>query len=164
MAFFSVGSDIGGSIRTPAAFCGIYGHKPTIDIVSARGHLPGGLHDHPGFSTLLAVAGPMARTAEDLEAGLRILAGPESPDSKAFQWTIPHQRHQRIRDYRIGYLLEDPAVPVSSETKSVLEAAIRACEKAGATVKQGWPDGFQFQELLDVFLSSRRFRFQRHAG
>ena len=151
MAFFSIGSDIGGSIRTPASFCGIYGHKPTLDIVSALGHLPGGLRDNPGFSTLLAVAGPMARSAEDLEAGLRILAGPEPPDSKAFQWTLPKPRHQRLRDYRVGYLLEDPAVPVSTETKSVLETAIRACEKAGATIKQGWPDGFQFQELLDTY-------------
>jgi amidase len=151
MAFFSVGSDIGGSIRTPSAFCGIYGHKPTLDIMNMGGHLPGGLQDVPGFSTLLAVGGPMARSAEDLEAGLRILAGPEPPDSKAFQWTLPPPRHLNLRDYRIGYLLEDPAVPVSSETKSVLEAAIRACEKAGATVKEAWPAGFQFQEFLDLY-------------
>jgi amidase len=151
MAFFSIGTDIGGSIRTPASLCGIYGHKPTLDIVSMAGHLPGGLQSNSGFSTLLAVAGPMARTAEDLEAGLHILAGPEPPDSKAFQWTFPKPRHQRLRDYRIGYLLEDPAVPVSTETKSVLEGAVRACEKAGATVKQGWPEGFQFQELLDTY-------------
>jgi amidase len=151
MAFFSIGTDIGGSIRTPASFCGIYGHKATLDIVSMAGHFPGGLQTNPGFSTLLAVAGPMARAAEDLEPGLRILAGPESPDSKAFQWTLPQPRHHRLRDYRIGYLLEDSAVPVSTETKSVLEAAVRACEKAGATVKQGWPDGFQFQELLDTY-------------
>ena len=151
MAFFSIGSDIGGSIRTPSAFCGVYGHKPTLDIVNLGGHLPGGLHDTPGFSTLLAVAGPMARSAEDLEAGLRILAGFEPPDSKALQWTLPKPRHQQLRDYRIGYLLEDSAVPVSGETKSLLEAAIRACEKAGATVKQGWPESFQFQEFLDTY-------------
>lgn len=151
LAFFSIGSDIGGSIRTPASFCGIYGHKPTLDIVSMAGHLPGGLQTNAGFSTLLAVAGPLARSAEDLEAGLRILAGPEPPDSRAFHWTLPKPRHQRLRDYRIGYLLEDPAVPVSTETKSVLEGAIRACEKAGAKVKQGWPEGFQFQDLLDTY-------------
>jgi amidase len=151
MAFFSIGSDIGGSIRTPCAFCGIYGHKPTLDIVNMSGHLPGGLQVNPGFSTLLAVGGPMARTAADLEAGLCILAGFEPPDSKAFQWTLPQPRHQKLRDFRIGYVLEDPAVPVSTETKSVLEAAIRACEKAGATVKRGWPDGFQFLELLGTY-------------
>ena len=151
MAFLSIGSDIGGSIRTPAAFCGIYGHKPTLDIVSLAGHAPGGVHGNPGFSTLMAAAGPMARSAEDLEAALRILAGPESPDSKAFQWTLPTARHQHLRDYRIGYVLEDPAVPVSAETKAVLESAIRACEKAGAMVKQGWPEGFRFEELLDTY-------------
>jgi amidase len=116
------------------------------------GHLPGGAHQHPGFSTLLAVAGPMARTADDLEAGLRVLAGPEPPDSTAFQWALPPPRHNSLRDYRIGYMLEDPAVPVSAETKSVLEAAVRACEKAGAKVTEGWPDGLRFQELIDTYL------------
>jgi len=100
---------------------------------------------------LLAVAGPMARSAEDLEAGLRVLAGPEFPDSKAFEWTLPQARRQSLGDHRVGYVLEDTAVPVSAETKSVLESAIRACEKAGATVTQGWPEGFRFQELLDTY-------------
>ncbi|MBZ5608607.1 MAG: amidase [Acidobacteriia bacterium] len=152
LAFLSIGSDIGGSIRTPCAFCGVYGHKPTLDIMCQTGHLPGGVHSDPGFSTLLAVGGPMARSAEDLDAALRILAGPEPPDSKAFQWTLPAPRHQRLSDYRVGYLLEDPAVPVSAETKVVLEAAIHACEKAGAKLKAGWPENFQFQEMLDVYL------------
>jgi amidase len=151
MAFLSVGSDIGGSIRTPASFCGIYGHKPTLDIVSQAGHLPGGMYSAPGFSTLMAVAGPMARTAEDVEAALRVLAGPEPPASKAWQWSLPEARRQSLRDFRVAYLLEDPAVPVSAETKAVLESAIRACEKAGAKLHAGWPEGFSFQELLDCY-------------
>jgi amidase len=151
MAFFSIGSDIGGSIRGPAAFCGVYGHKPTQDLVSLVGHAPGGMHEPPGFSTLLAVAGPMSRSADDLEAGLRLLGGPEPPDSKAFQWTLPAPRHRSLRDFRIGYVLEDPTVPVSQETKSVLEAAIRACERAGAVIKPGWPEGFHLQELLHTY-------------
>jgi amidase len=151
MAFFSIGSDIGGSIRGPASFCGIYGHKPTQDLVSLVGHAPGGAHEPPGFSTLLAVAGPMSRSADDLEAGLRLLGGPEPPGSKAFQWTLPGSRHQSLRGFRVGYVLEDPAVPVSEETKSVLESAIRACERAGATIKEGWPRGFRFRELLDTY-------------
>ena len=151
MAFFSIGSDIGGSIREPAAFCGIYGHKPTLDLVSLAGHSPGGEQEPPGFSTLLAAAGPMARSADDLEAGLRLLAGPETPDSKAFRWTLPMPRHHALRDFRIGYVLDDPAAPVSGETKSVLESAIRACERAGATIRPGWPDGLRFQALLDTY-------------
>jgi amidase len=152
MAFLGIGSDIGGSIRAPAAFCGIYGHKPTLDLVSLEGHAPGGVHSPAGFSTLLAVAGPMARSADDLDLGLRVLAGPEPPDSKALQWTPPPPRHRALADYRIGFVLDDPAAPVSSETQSVLEAAIRACERAGATVRQGWPEGVRLQELLDTYL------------
>jgi amidase len=49
-------------------------------------------------------------------------------------------------------MLEDPAVPVSGETKSVLESAIRACERAGATVREGWPEGFRFEERFDTYL------------
>ena len=151
MTFFSIGSDIGGSIRAPASFCGVYGHKPTLDLVDLMGHTPGGGGDLPGFSTLLAVAGPMARSADDLELGLDVLGGPEPPQAKALQWTLPACRHRALRDFRIGYVLEDPAVPVSAETKAVLEAAVQACGRAGATMKPGWPDGFRFQELLDTY-------------
>jgi len=120
--------------------------------VSLQGHLPAGLHGDPGFSTLLAVAGPMARYAEDLEASMRVLAGMEYPDTKAFQWTLPPARHERLSEYRIQYILEDPLVPVSVETKAVLESAIRACERAGAAVTHGWPEGFRFQEMFETYL------------
>jgi amidase len=152
LAFLSIGSDIGGSIRGPAAFCGVYGHKPTIDIVNMSGHLPGGAYPYPGFSTLLAAGGPMARTAEDLEAGLQILAGLERPESKAMKWTLPAARHRNLRDFRIGYILEDPSVPVSAETRAVVESAVRACERAGAKIVEGWPAGFNFPELIDMYL------------
>jgi amidase len=151
MGFFSIGSDIGGSIRGPASFCGIYGHKPTLDLVSLVGHVPGGGGDLPGFSTLLAVAGPMARSADDLEMGVRLLGGPESPESKGLAWSLPPCRRGSLRDFRIGYVLDDPAAPVSAETAEVLEAAIRACERGGATVTEGWPEGFRLQELLDTY-------------
>src|SRR5262249_55293550 len=81
--YLSVGSDIGGSIRVPSHFCGIFGHKPTLDLVSTSGQLPGGAPTAPGFSTLLAVGGPMARSAQDLLAALKVLGGPVSWDAKA---------------------------------------------------------------------------------
>jgi len=136
----------------PPPSAGIYGHKPTLDIVSVTGHAPGGVHAPAGFSTLLAVAGPMARDAADLEAGLRVLGGLEPPDSKAFQWALTKPRHRALRDFRVGFILEDPAVPVSGETKSVLEAAVRACERVGATITHGWPRTFRLEELFDTYL------------
>jgi amidase len=60
LGYLSLGSDIGGSIRVPSHFCGIYGHKPTLDLVAESSSLPGGQPALPGFSTLLAVGGPMA--------------------------------------------------------------------------------------------------------
>jgi amidase len=151
LGFFSLGSDIGGSIRSPASFCGVYGHKPTLDVVPLTGHSPGGEIRSPGFSTLLAVAGPMARSAEDLQAALEILAGPEDPDAKAIRLIFPPPRHTSLRDFRVGFVLEDPEVPVCPETRAVLEQAVRQVERAGATVKEGWPEGFKFRELMECY-------------
>ncbi len=153
LGFLGIGSDIGGSIRVPAHCCGIFGHRPTLDVVGFRGHAPGGGPGVPGFSTLLAVAGPMARSADDLEAAMRVLGGPEAPDSIAYTWRLPPPRHERLRDFRIGYVLEDPMTPVSSEVKPVLESVVRAIEKAGARVQRGWPKDFSFQQLYSTYLT-----------
>src|SRR3989442_8943387 len=74
-----LGSDIGGSIRNPAHYCGVYGHKPTYGIVPTRGHIPG----PPGTLSEvdIAVVGPLARSADDLDLALSVLAGP--PDDRA---------------------------------------------------------------------------------
>jgi amidase len=152
LGFLGLGSDIGGSIRAPAHCCGIFGHKPTLDVVSFRGHAPGGQLAPAGFSTLLACGGPMARTAADLEAALRVLAGPEPPDSVAYAWRLPPPRHQQLRGFRIGYVLEDPMVHVSSEIQPALESAVRALERAGAKLQRGWPPGFSLLDLFSHYL------------
>lgn len=151
LGFLGIGSDIGGSIRAPAHCCGIFGHKPTLDVVGSRGHVPGGGLENPGFSTLLAVNGPMARTAEDLETAMRVLGGPEAPDSVAYSWRLPAPRHERVDGFRIGYVLEDLMMPVSSEVKPALESALRALEKAGAKLKPGWPEGMAFKEFFATY-------------
>ena len=152
LGFVGVGSDIGGSIRAPAHCCGIFGHKPTLDLVSMRGHLPGGALEGTGFSTLLAVAGPLARSAEDLELALRVIGGPEPPESLAYSWHLPAARHEGLRDFRIGYVLDDPMLPVSSEIKPALESAVRSLEKAGAKLQPGWPPGFSLPEMFSTYL------------
>jgi amidase len=152
LAALGLGSDIGGSIRQPAHCCGIFGHKPTLDLVNQRGHQPGGAVTNPGFSNLLSVVGPMARTAEDLELALKALGGPEPPESIAYSWTLPKPRHQSLKDFRIGYILEDPFQPVSSETKPVLESAIHALEAAGAKLTPGWPTGFSLESTFHDYL------------
>ncbi len=94
----------------------------------------------------------MARSAEDLAASLSILAGPEIPEAKATLFSLPSARHTTLRDYRIGFVLVDSNGAVSAETKTVLECAIRVCERAGAKVRQGWPADFRFPPFLDTYL------------
>jgi amidase len=151
LGYLSVGSDIGGSLRVPAHFCGIYSHKPTLDLVSLQGHLPGGEPGLPGFSTLLAVAGPMARSAADLMAALKVLGGPEGWDSKAWKWQLPEPRGRSLKEFRVGYVIDDPIAPSTPEVKAVLENVIEHLRRAGVTLKQGWPAGVQPAELLATY-------------
>ena len=137
--FLEIGSDIGGSIRIPSHFCGVYGHKPTIDVVPLQGHIP----PFPGSSvpSELPVAGPLARSAEDLKLELEVIAGPLLEDSIAYRWQLPAPRKKRLAEYRIGYVLDDLFCPVDSELKAVLTGAIDSLRKKGAQLTEGWPEG-----------------------
>lgn len=148
LGYLSVGSDIGGSIRVPSHFCGIFGHKPTLDLVSMQGHIPGGNPGLPDFSTLLAVGGPLARSAQDLLAALKVLGGPTGWDAKAWKWQMPEPRARSLKDFRVGYVIDDPIAPPTPEVKALLENVIEKLGRAGAKMKPGWPEGFKPAELL----------------
>jgi Asp-tRNA(Asn)/Glu-tRNA(Gln) amidotransferase A subunit family amidase len=81
----TIGSDLSGSLRIPAHFCGVYGHKPSLDLVSVAGFQPGPWDGSPGFPMDLSVAGPLARSARDLELALSVLGGADDDEAKA--WT-----------------------------------------------------------------------------
>jgi amidase len=140
IGYLTPGSDIGGSIRGPAHFCGVCGHKPTLNVVSLRGHmqLSPDEFDPPNY---LAVAGPLARYAKDLKLALEILGGPDIEDAVAYSWRLPAPRQQRLKDYRIGYMLDDKLCPLSSDVRTVLADAVAALRKAGANLTEGWPRG-----------------------
>jgi amidase len=152
LGYLSIGSDIGGSIRVPAHFCGIFGHKPTLDLVDLWGHAPGGTSGPRGFSTQLAVAGPMARSAEDLIAALKVMGGASSWEAKAWKWELPEPRARKMRDFRVGYVLDDPFARPTTEVRRVLEKTVEAVSRAGAQMKPGWPSSFSPAELLGNYL------------
>jgi amidase len=152
LGYLSVGSDLGGSLRLPAHFCGIHAHKPTLDLVSAIGHAPGGHRVPQGFTDLLSVAGPMARSAEDLELALGVLGGPGKPESTAWAWKPPVPRATRLGNFRVGFMLDDALAPVASDIALVLAEAIACIERSGAKVTRGWPRGFDAARMIDTFL------------
>lgn len=118
-----IGSDIGGSLRVPANFCGVYSHKPSWEAVSQRGHVP----PAPGSSAPrdLNVVGPMARSARDLQLLFSII-------SRAGTGTAPAPR---LKTLRVGLWLDEPAYGLDPEVRTVLEAYGRSLEDAGAAVE-----------------------------
>ncbi len=152
LSYLSAGSDIGGSIRVPAHFCGVYGHKPTLGVVPLRGHIPPPPGGPPGPPSSLAVAGPLARSAADLALALQILGGPDGDEARAYRWSLPPARGSRLTDYRIGFVLDDPRCPVSPEVGGVARQAVDALKKAGARLEEGWPTGVVPAEQYDAYL------------
>ncbi|WP_339832344.1 amidase [uncultured Parvibaculum sp.] len=144
------GSDIGGSIRTPAHLCGVFGHKPSYGIVPKRGHLgpaPGNLHESD-----LSVAGPLARSAEDLGLLLDIAAGPGWADAAGWKLDLPPARAARPRDLRVAVWIEDSFCDIDRESAALLTDAARALEAAGAHLDwQARPD-FTLAEITETYL------------
>ena len=125
------GSDIGGSIRVPSAFCSLFGHKPSHGIVPSRGHAPPGMD---GADIPLAVIGPMARCAADLDLALGVLAGPPPEEAVGYRLDLSPARHDRLGDYRVLMLTEHPLAPVDDEITAALDALAGRLEAAGAQV------------------------------
>jgi amidase len=152
LGYLSVGSDLGGSLRVPSHFCGILTHKPSLDLVSQRGQAPGGRRRPQGFSDFLSVSGPMARSAADLELALGVLGGADKPESAAWTWRMPAPRAKRLRDFRVGVVLDDASCPLASDTSPALLAAVAAIERAGARISHGWPEGFDAAKMMEAYL------------
>lgn len=143
-----IGSDIGGSIRTPAHYCGVYGHKPSHGIVPGRGHIPGppGTKSEPD----LAVIGPLARTAQDLDLALDVLAGPDVLARDGWTLDLPVPRAEQLRDFRVGYWLDDPLCPIDSSVRAELEATIDALRPRVKLVDIGAP--LQLERIVSLYV------------
>jgi amidase len=125
-----LGSDIGGSIRVPSHFCGVFGHKPTYALIPGRGQsLPGSTR-----AADLGVCGPMARTAADLDLALSILAGPEREMADGYRLALPKPRHAALKDYRVLVVDDHPLVPTRREIRDAVARFADKLEKAGVKV------------------------------
>ena len=132
------GSDIGGSIRVPAAFCGLYGHRPSDSALPRSGQLP--FPPVPNPLGIMSVQGPLARSAADLDLALEVLAGPEGGEEVAWRLAFPPPRHERLSEYRVAVLPPIAWVPVDSEIMAAQEELVSRLGHAGAHVKMIQPE------------------------
>ncbi|MFC7829019.1 amidase [Streptomyces sp. NPDC057375] len=135
----SIGSDIGGSLRTPAHFCGVYAHKPTLGLAASRGMVPPLAPALP-VDLDLAVVGPMARTARDLALLLDVMAGPDPLTlGVAHDLKLPVARHQRLSDFRVLVLDEHPLIATGSAVRAGVNRVADALADGGARVERHTP-------------------------
>jgi amidase len=133
-----VGSDIGGSIRVPATFCGVYGHRPSETLLPRSGQFP--IPPLPNPAVVMGVQGPLARSAEDLELALSVLAGPDVGEDIAWRVELPAARHTRLADFRVAVLPSIPWLPVDDEIQAALTELGSRLGRLGCTVAEAQPE------------------------
>jgi amidase len=112
------GSDIGASIRNPAHYCGVWGHKPTYGICPPRGHaLPGRV-----AASDISAIGPLARSADDLAIAMAAMAGPDAIDGAGYRLVLPAPTKRELRQFKVAVMLDDP----NSEVDRAVQERIQA--------------------------------------
>lgn len=144
-----VGSDIAGSLRIPAHYCGVYSHKPTFGLMPN----PFGPESPPGYRADhdMATPGPIARSADDLELALDVLAGPDEARSVAWRLELPAAQRSSLVDYRVGAWLDDPDCPTDPEVLAPLQATVDALRRTGVAVDENARPGFTLKDSFRNF-------------
>jgi amidase len=147
MTALDIGSDIKGSIRVPAHFCGVYGLKPTDLLVSSAGHIPG---TPRGLLRYLISVGPMARSVRDLKLALTLIEGEDGRS-----WDVPPAPHfppvnKKVDELTVAVSDSFPGLPVTEEIKNTIEKVADILLKKGARVDYGVPDKFDFLKAVNA--------------
>jgi amidase len=142
------GSDIGASIRNPAHYCGVFGHKPTWGVVSPKGHALAGSVAYGD----IGVVGPLARGAEDLEIALDVMAGPDAIDGRGWTLSLPRTKKKSLRDFKVAVLLTDPNSEVDASVQQQIQKLADFLAKNKAKVSMTARPAIDTAELNDVYV------------
>ncbi len=146
MTPFEIGTDLSGSLRIPAHFCGLYGLKPTEQRVSLSGLIPG--LSTPRSVRIMSCIGPMARTIEDLELLYRIIAGPDGRDTEVKPVPVDDMPELEMKDLRIAFAPTFPGFPVAVDIRDAVEELAQQLGRLGAIVEEATLPKLDFiQEL-----------------
>ena len=132
------GGDIGGSIRVPAAFCGVYGHRPSETAMPRSGQFP--FPPLPNPAVFMGVQGPLARAAADLELALDVAAGAEVGEDVAWRLTLPPARRARLSDFRVAVLPALDWMPLDAEIAAAVDRLASRLSGLGAKVQVTQPE------------------------
>ena len=143
------GSDIGGSIRNPAHFCGVYGHKPTFGIIPWQGHdlVP----NSPAPD--LSVVGPLARSAEDLKLAFTAMAGAAGRASNGWQLNLAKPSLRNLQGLKVALWATDDQAPVAKEIEERVIQVGEVLTNLGAKVSQDARPNFDVQRAYRNYLS-----------
>lgn len=143
-----LGTDIGGSIRVPAHYCGVFGHKPTWGICPNFGD--------PATSRTsmndIAVLGPLARSAVDLRVVLDLLARPDPADT-GLTTTLPESRFTDIKSLRVAVWSHEPGQPTERAVVEHIETLAERLERDGATVSRTARPAFDPLDAYRLYLT-----------
>jgi len=161
-----LGSDIGGSIRFPSHYTGVYGHKTTFGIVPRYGHIPpmpGKIPPHIMPKIPLFVFGPLSRSAEDLELALEILTSPGKTEKNISKPQLLPPRKQNFGDYRVAVWFTDsyPAAEIDADVLASLKKAVDKLRGAGLHIDEEARPDFTLKDDFEIWWGFREQRLAK---
>ena len=146
MTSFEIGTDLTGSIRIPAHFCGVFGLKPTEQRVPLTGLIPGLPGPRP--IRIMSCIGPMARTVEDLALLFALIAGPDGRDTDVAPVPVEEMPQLELQRLRIAFAPTFPGYPVAAEMREAVEEFAGRLSALGAVVEEAALPQVDFQQEL----------------